>query len=134
MNWKTLLILVLVLIAGILFATNYLWCCGDTKEKAYLAAMRYDLKLAADSERAYFQRAGTYTSTIDTTWGTVPRYVRITALEATRTGFALEAHHALLNGKRCVVFVGNVTRVPVIDGPAAAPDGELRCDKVRGVF
>jgi prepilin-type N-terminal cleavage/methylation domain-containing protein len=110
-------LLIVVVIIGILAAIA-IPKFASTKQKAYMAAMKSDLKNFVTANESYFadyntygtygnvEAAGLFTSTTDVT---------ITSTDAVATGFSATATHAAAAGKTCGVFVGT----------AASPDASL---------
>jgi type IV pilus assembly protein PilA len=104
-------LLIVVVIIGILAAIA-IPKFASTKQKAYMAAMKSDLKNFVTSNESYFadyntygtfanvNAAGLFTPTTDVT---------LSSTDATATGFSATATHAAAAGKTCGVYVGNAT-------------------------
>lgn len=83
---------------------------GHTKEKAYLATMKSDLRNLLTVQEAYFADHGAYAPTLDqfppvSYWASAG--VMVVVEQATPTGWKATATH---NGTkyRCAIFVGDV--------------------------
>ena len=117
-------VLIVIVIIGILAAIaipKY----TKTKEKAYFATMRTDLRNLETGQEAYHQLAGAYYG------GPIPAPgsdlqastgVTITIVEATATGWAATATHTSASGRTCAVFSGTASPA----APATNPD-EIVC-------
>lgn len=117
-------LLIVVVIIGILAAIA-IPKFASTKQKAYMAAMKSDLKNFVTANESYFadyntygtygnvNAAGLFASTTD---------VALVSTDATATGFSATATHAAAAGKTCGVFVGNATPVGGI-----TVEGEVNC-------
>jgi len=104
-------LLIVVVIIGILAAIA-IPKFASTKQKAYMAAMKSDLKNFVTAEESYFadyntygtyaavNTAGLFTATTDVTLGST---------DATATGYSATATHAAAAGKTCGVYVGTGT-------------------------
>ena len=125
-------LLIVVVIIGILAAIA-IPKFANTKEKAYLATMKSDLRNLATAQEGYFADAKTYfsgTATNDgagTTTSLGGGYVPssgVTVTVATGTGgwSATGSMATTVTSKKCYIFVG-------MAGPnsAAVSDGEPRC-------
>jgi prepilin-type N-terminal cleavage/methylation domain-containing protein len=110
-------LLIVVVIIGILAAIA-IPKFASTKQKAYMAAMKSDLKNFVTANESYFadyntygtlaqvQAAGFFAPTTD---------VNMASAGETATGFSATATHAGAAGKTCGVYVGN----------AASPSGTI---------
>ena len=101
-------LLIVVVIIGILAAIA-IPKFANTKEKAYVAAMKSDLRNLVTAQEAYFSDNTTYASST----GTLVNYnsstgVTVTITSAAGTGWAATASH---NGtpKTCAIWLGTVT-------------------------
>ncbi len=118
-------LLIVVVIIGILAAIA-IPKFSSTREKAYFAALKSDLKNLASQEEIYHSDNFTY-STVATTLGFVASSGSTMVIsEGTATGWAGTATHAALaSGEGCSLYYGVVTTVPTIGSPSAA--GEVAC-------
>ena len=121
-------LLIVVVIIGILAAIA-IPKFANTKEKAYLASMKSDLRNMATVEEGYFSDFQTYTggsatniggSTTSLT-GFVPSAgVTVTATASGGAGWSASATHTATT-KSCAIFIGTAVLAP------AAVDGEPKC-------
>jgi prepilin-type N-terminal cleavage/methylation domain-containing protein len=121
-------LLIVVVIIGILAAIA-IPKFANTKEKAYLASMKSDLRNMATTEESYFADNQVYVSgsASNTTSGTtaingfVPSSgVTVTATATGGTGWSATAGHSATT-KTCAIFIGVATVAP------ATVDGEPKC-------
>ena len=122
-------LLIVVVIIGILAAIA-IPKFANTKEKAYLASMKSDLRNMATTEEAYFadfqvyvaggaSNVGGVTTAIN---GFVPSAgVTVTALASGGTGWSATAGHSGTT-KTCAIFIG------VGSVPPATVEGEPKCN------
>jgi prepilin-type N-terminal cleavage/methylation domain-containing protein len=113
-------LLIVVVIIGILAAIA-IPKFANTKEKAYVAAMKSDLRNLVTAQESYFADNVTYTTSLTNLNFTSSTGVTVTPGTATGTGWNATAKH---NGtsKTCGIFVGNAT-APVSGGG----EGEPKC-------
>ena len=114
-------LLIVVVIIGILAAIA-IPKFANTKEKAYLASMKSDLKNLATAEEAYFYSNDTYTSSLSVLNFSSSPGVTITIREATAAGWSATATDPAAAVASCAVFYG--TAAPV--APASV-EAEVRC-------
>ena len=121
-------LLIVVVIIGILAAIA-IPKFANTKEKAYLASMKSDLRNMATTEESYFADNQVYTagSARNTTSGTaslngfVPSAgVTVTAAATGGTGWSATAGHSATT-KTCAIFIGVSAVTP------ATVEGEPKC-------
>jgi prepilin-type N-terminal cleavage/methylation domain-containing protein len=112
-------LLIVVVIIGILAAIA-IPKFANTKEKAYIAAMKSDLRNLVTAQESYFADNVTYTTTLGTAVYNASAGVTVAVTGATGTGWAATATH---NGtaKTCGIFVGNGT------APTGGAEGEPKC-------
>jgi type IV pilus assembly protein PilA len=119
-------LLIVVVIIGILAAIA-IPKFASTKEKAYIAAMKSDLKNFVTAEEAYFADYNTYgtgANVIASGAFNMTTDVALVSTNGNATGFSATATHAGVSGKTCGVFIGN----------AAAPDASLTNDGEVGCY
>jgi len=120
-------LLIVVVIIGILAAIAIPKFAG-TKSKAYVAAMKSDLKNLVTAEESYFSDANTYGVVADLVaagvWAPTTGVTAAVTLAANpATGFAATATHAGATGTvACGVFVGTGTAPGGI-----TVEGEVSC-------
>ena len=114
-------LLIVVVIIGIL-AAFAIPKFANTKQKAYVAAMKSDLKNLATAEEAFFYDSTFYATTLaalnnfNSSTG-----VTLNIVTATRGGWSARASHSQTT-RQCVLFQGNA--------PALAPatvEGKITC-------
>ncbi len=119
-------LLIVVVIIGILAAIAIPKFAG-TKSKAYVAAMKSDLKNLVTAQESYFSDAGTYGAVADLTGaGVWAATTGVTAAVAnnTATGFSATATHAGATGTTaCGVYVGSAAS----PNGAVTVEGEVAC-------
>jgi prepilin-type N-terminal cleavage/methylation domain-containing protein len=114
-------LLIVVVIIGILAAIA-IASFKATKDKAYVAAMKSDLRTLLTAEEAYFSGSMTYTRTLATTLYKPSAGVTVTIGAASRAGWNATAKHQALATAKCAIFAGS--------GPAVSPavrSGEVKC-------
>ena len=111
-------LLIVVVIIGILAAIA-IPKFANTKEKAYIAAMKSDLRNLVTAEESYFADNVTYTSNLGTNYNSSAG-VTVTIGTATGTGWAASAVH---NGttKTCAIYAGTGAEI------AGQNEGEPKC-------
>ena len=114
-------LLIVVVIIGILAAIA-IPKFGATKDKAYLAAMKSDLRNLITAEESYFADNVTYTTSLATTVYNSSAGVAVVIGAASGTGWNATAKHQALATAVCAIFGGA--------GPAVSPavnEGEVKC-------
>jgi prepilin-type N-terminal cleavage/methylation domain-containing protein len=114
-------LLIVVVIIGILAAIA-IPKFANTKEKAYIASMKSDLRNLITAEEGYFADNTTYTTDLAAVGASQSAGVTVTITGATGLGWAATAAH---NGttQTCAIAAGN--GVNAIDATAA--EGEPKC-------
>jgi len=114
-------LLIVVVIIGIL-AAFAIPKFANTKQKAYVAQMKSDLKNLATAEEAFFYDSTYYTSSLPALNNfSASTGVTLTILQATPGGWSARAVHAQ-TPRQCVLFQGNATPV----APATV-EGRITC-------
>jgi len=108
-------LLIVVVIIGILAAIA-IPKFANTKEKAYVASMKSDLKNLATSEEAYFSDFQTYTTTMTAAQYNTSAGVTVSITSATGTGWAARATSS-----------GTTKTCAITYGTAATTDGTPIC-------
>jgi len=111
-------LLIVVVIIGILAAIA-IPKFANTKEKAYLASMKSDLRNLITAEEAYFADSVKYTSNLGTAYATTSGVVGPT-IAVTANGFTATVSHTTTT-KTCAVYVGTTSLAP------ANKEGEPKC-------
>ena len=96
-------LLIVVVIIGILAAIA-IPKFANTKEKAYIAAMKSDLRNLVTAEESYFSDYVTYTTALGTNYR-ASSGVTVTMGTVTNTGWGATAGHAS-TAKTCAITVG----------------------------
>jgi prepilin-type N-terminal cleavage/methylation domain-containing protein len=114
-------LLIVVVIVGLL-ASIAIPKLANTKQKAYVAQMKSDLKNLATAEEGFFYDSTYYTSGLVALNNfRASTGVTLTVLQATAGGWSARAVHAQTT-RQCVLFQGNATPV----APATA-EGRITC-------
>jgi prepilin-type N-terminal cleavage/methylation domain-containing protein len=113
-------LLIVVVIIGIL-ASIAIPKFANTKEKAYVASMKSDLRNLVTVEEAYLAEHRTYTTSLSAVGLAQSARVIVTIQSATASGWSAQAVH---NGTTisCAVFYGSATPI----APATA-EGSPAC-------
>ena len=114
-------LLIVVVIIGVLAAIA-IPKFGATKNKAYVGAMKSDLRNLVTAEETYFYDYAVYTTTLATTVFRPTTGVTITIALGT-AGWAATADHTQLPGKPCYIIGGGNTTANSL----ATIEGEVKC-------
>ena len=107
-------LLIVVVIIGILAAIA-IPKFANTKEKAYIASMKADLRNLVTAEEAYFADNVTYATTTSNLQFNISAGNTVTVTAATGTGWSATSKNTATT-KTCGIFVGSAT--PPITGEA----------------
>jgi type IV pilus assembly protein PilA len=119
-------LLIVVVIIGILAAIA-IPKFANTKEKAYVSAMKSDLRNLAAAEEAYFADELTYTSNLTQLDFNETNQVNIGVGNADAKGWAATStHDGLKSGSICAIYYGGVAAIA-----PATTEGVLECTIVR---
>ena len=110
-------LLIVVVIIGILAAIA-IPKFANTKEKAYLTAMKSDLRNLMTAEEAYFSEWAAYTATLSSNTYRTSTGVTLGTITPTTGGFSASVTYPGGTTKSCQMTVGSGTR-----------DGEPVCDQ-----
>jgi type IV pilus assembly protein PilA len=114
-------LLIVVVIIGLLAAIA-IPKLANTKQRAYVAQMKSDLKNLATAEEAFFYDSAFYTTSLPALNNfRSSTGVTLNVLEATPGGWSARAIHAQ-TPRQCVLYQGNATPV----APATA-EGRITC-------
>lgn len=114
-------LLIVVVIIGILAAIA-IPKFSSTREKAFLASMKSDLRNLATLQDLYHNSNFTYSTNFTDLAFVNSDGVTVTVSEATGTGWAATSAHAGFPGAECELIQGNATPV----GPATV-EGSMAC-------
>lgn len=116
-------LLIVVVIIGIL-ASIAIPKFGSTRQKAFLAAMKSDLKNVAYLQEVYHNDNYTFTSSLTSLNFSGSEGVTITINEATNTGWAATATHQGVPSEQCGVYHGSAN---ASGGDPASVVGVVAC-------
>ena len=112
-------LLIVVVIIGILAAIA-IPKFASTKEKAYVATMKSDLRNLVTAQEGYFSDTQSFATTKAAMGFQASNNVVVTEPAVAGTGWSAQATHALVPGKTCSVGVGDQV-------PAGSTDGVPIC-------
>jgi prepilin-type N-terminal cleavage/methylation domain-containing protein len=120
-------LLIVVVIIGILAAIA-IPKFSATREKAYFAAMKSDLKNLASQQEIYYADGYEYSTSIDDLGFVESEGVTVTiASSNVSSGWSATAYHtALGTGVGCAIYYGSGTAAPAAPAAPTAP-GEIAC-------
>jgi prepilin-type N-terminal cleavage/methylation domain-containing protein len=110
-------LLIVVVIIGILAAIA-IPKFADTKKKAYLTAMKSDLKNMVSSAEAFFSDNNTY---VGYTAPVGSSGVTLRMMTQTATGWAADATHDNAGDAICIIGVGDATAYDLAEGEPGGP-------------
>ena len=116
-------LLIVVVIIGIL-ASIAIPKFNSTREKAYLSAMKSDLKNVAYLQEIYHNDNFTYTTSLSSLNFSGSDGVTISVNEATNTGWAATASHQGVPSEQCGVYHGSAA---ASGGDPASVVGVIAC-------
>ncbi len=111
-------LLIVVVIIGILAAIA-IPKFANTKEKAYIAGMKSDLRNLVTAQEAYFADNVTYATTVSNLAYSVSSGNTVTVTSATGTGWSATSNNNATT-KTCGIFVGSAT-APITGQNEGAP-------------
>jgi prepilin-type N-terminal cleavage/methylation domain-containing protein len=114
-------LLIVVVIIGILAAIA-IPKFANTKEKAYIASMKSDLRNLLVAEETYYGDNVTYTTSLSSIQYAMSQGVTVTITGATGSGWSATAGHTATS-RTCGIFYGTAT--PPMAGQN---EGEPRCN------
>ena len=119
-------LLIVVVIIGILAAIA-IPKFSATREKAYFAAMKSDLKNLASQEEIYYADAYAYTNSTTSLSFTNSEAVNVT-INAGSSGWSASATHDALGGSEgCSIYYGQGEAAITIGTATPANPGEMAC-------
>jgi len=120
-------LLIVVVIIGILAAIA-IPKFSATREKAYFAAMKSDLKNLASQQEIYYADNYSYTSSTAALAFTNSEGVTVTMSAVTTSGWAAAAtHSALGTTEGCAIYYGTVASAPSVGSATPTAPGEVAC-------
>ncbi len=114
-------LLIVVVIIGILAAIA-VPRFSNTKGKAYVAAMKSDLRNLSVAEEGYYYDHRSYTTLLDSLQFNPSPGVTLTIVQGDTTGWAATTTNPIASPSLCSVFYGSVTPVA-----PAVNEGEIAC-------
>ncbi len=117
-------LLIVVVIIGILAAIA-IPKFSATREKAYFAAMKSDLKNLASQQEIYYADEYSYTLNVTSLGFVSSDGVTVTILDATDGWSGTATHSALATTEGCAIYYGTGTAPAAPATPSAA--GEMAC-------
>ena len=119
-------LLIVVVIIGILAAIA-IPKFSATREKAYFAAMKSDVKNLASQQEIYYSDANSYSSVAADLAFTNSDGVTVAISSVTSSGWAATAIHAALGATEgCAIYYGTVATTPSTPTAPSQP-GEVAC-------
>ena len=118
-------LVIVVVIIGILAAIA-IPKFSATREKAYFAAMKSDLKNLASQQEIYYADAYSYTNVLSDLAFTNSEGVNVD-INASSSGWAASAYHSALGtAEGCSLYYGTATAITVGTATPTSP-GEMAC-------
>jgi len=121
-NGFTLIELLIVVVIIGLLATIAIPKFSNTKEKAYVGAMKSDLRNLATAEEAFFYDSAKYTNNLVLMNNFNPSAGVTLVVNATASGWSASATTAFAPARQCALFSGNAAPV----APATI-EGRITC-------
>ena len=112
-------LLIVVVIIGILAAIA-IPKFANTKEKAYLATMKSDLRNLLTAQEAYFGDYTAYTTALPATMYATSTGVNAPTIAVNKSDVQVWVSHTS-TGRTCAIFIGTVAQAP------ANKEGEPKC-------
>ena len=120
-------LLIVLIIIGILAAIA-IPQFSATREKAYFAAMKSDVRNLAAQQELYYATNYQYSNSL-TDLGFVASEAVTVATTATNAGWtAVATHQALGDDEGCAIYYGTVT-APTIGGVSPEAEGQVACTR-----
>jgi len=114
-------LLIVVVIIG-LVVTIAIPKFANTKEKAYVGAMKSDLRNLATAEEAFFYDSSKYTNNFALMNNFNPSAGVTLAVNASTSGWSATATSVFAPGRTCALFAGSAAPVP-----PATVEGRITC-------
>jgi type II secretion system protein G len=119
-------LLIVVVIIGILAAIA-IPKFSATREKAYFAAMKSDLKNLASQQEIYYSDAYAYTSSTTGLGFVASNGVNVTIASVSSSGWNASAtHQALGTAEGCAIYYGTAS-APTVGSATPTEPGEILC-------
>ena len=101
---------------------------GDTRERAYLAAERSDLRNLASQEEIFYADSLRYTADFSALRFLASDGVTIIISGVSEDGWAATTTHAALLGSGCAIYFGSATPPTTAGGTVPEEPGAVVCD------
>ncbi len=101
-------LLIVVVIIGILAAIA-IPKFSSTRERAYLSALRADLRNLANLQAVYYNEMYSYSMSASDLSFTNSEGVVVSMVEADNTGWSASASHMAMPGESCAIYHGNAS-------------------------
>ncbi len=121
-NGFTLIELLIVVVIIGLLATIAIPKFSNTKEKAYVASMKSDLRNLATAEEAFFYDSAKYTTNLALMNNFNPTQGVTMSVNATASGWSASTTSAFAPSRQCALFSGNAAPL----APATV-EGRITC-------
>ena len=118
-------LLIVVVIIGILAAIA-IPKFSATREKAYFAAMKSDLKNLASQQEIYYSDTYSYTSTVASLGSVTSDGVSVVSAASTDGWSASAVHAALAGTEGCAIYYGSGS-APTVGAATPGSPGEMAC-------
>ena len=119
-------LLIVVVIIGILAAIA-IPKFSATREKAYFAAMKSDLKNLASQQEIYYSDTYEYTTTVLSLGFVTSDGVTVVIAAATNGWSASAVHAALAGTEGCGIYYGDGGSAPTVGTATPTSQGEMAC-------
>ncbi len=119
-------LLIVVVIIGILAAIA-IPKFSATREKAYFAAMKSDLKNLASQQEIYYSDTYEYTSTVLSLGFVTSDGVTVVIAATTNGWSASSVHAALASTEGCAIYYGDGGSAPTVGTATPTSQGEMAC-------
>lgn len=129
--WSSFKIAVpLLVVAAAVFLLTRPICACNTREKAYGAAMKSDLRNLVTAQEIRLLDSLPYSADLDSLRFVASTGVTMRVIEATDSGWAAQSTHRGARGL-CAVWVGRVRDLPLAKARTPAAEGEPYCTEIR---
>ena len=119
-------LLIVVVIIGILAAIA-IPKFSATREKAYFAAMKSDLKNLASQQEIYYSDEYSYTSNTTSLGFVTSDGVTVVQVDGTAGWSGTATHSALATTEGCAIYYGTGVGAPSVGTATPAAAGEMAC-------
>jgi hypothetical protein len=129
--WASFRIAVPLLVLIVAIAFFAIPGCGcTTKDKAYVAAMKSDLRNVVTAQEMYFADSARYTDDLSVLRFTPSTGVTVRIFAASDSSWFAQSGHRNLHGT-CAIYVGAVVPRPLAEVRSPGAEGEPYCSEAR---